>query len=425
MDPIDQLTRDAAHRLGERIPPEQVTRQRRQVDQMYRKRQGQADLRRWWAVPAALAAMCALVWFTSVVPADRPQALQMSSRQTELSGSALPTSDSASGPLAPSQAVPSYTLRAALPDHEPLSAKVAAQSVSAGSALHAGPSTSTLEFSDQSQITLAPETDALLAQLDARSVRVDLEQGRLDLSVTPGGTRAWIVGAGPYTVEVTGTVFAVTWNPREQSFAVGVTAGSVLVRGNEVGDVGRRLSAGQEQLFGGALPSGPTRKAIETAVRPKPRSTWRELAELGHYDDALLAAQQEGFAALLDQLGADDLDRLAHSARMARAAAPARDALEALRRRFPADVTARKAPFLLGRVAIELARDTKAAAGWFETYLREQPSGALAEEARARLMEIWNDGPDMTRAQEVARDYLRYNANGEHSGLARRILAER
>lgn len=424
MEPIDHLTRDAAHRLGEGIPSAQVARQRGQVDWMYRKLQARSDLRRWWAVPAALAVMCALVWFTRVVPADRQQALQMSSRQTEFAGSALPTSASASEPRAPSQAVPSYTLRAALPDHEPLIAKVAAQSVSAGSALHAGPTASTLEFSDQSQITLDPETDALLAQLDARSVRVDLEQGRLDLSVTPGGTRAWIVGAGPYTVEVTGTVFAVTWNPREQSLAVGVTAGSVLVRGNETGDTGRRLSAGQEQHFGNALPSGPTRKAAKT-VTPKPRSTWRELAELGHHDDALLAAQREGFAALLDQLGADDLDRLAHSARLARAAAPARAALEALRRRFPADGTAKKAAFLLGRVAIELARDTKAAAGWFETYLHEQPSGALAEEARARLMELWNDGHDMTRAQDVARDYLRYHSNGEHSGLARRILAAR
>lgn len=242
MDPIDQLTRDAAHRLGERIPPAQVARQRGQVDQMYRNRQRRPDLRRWWAVPAALAALCALVWFTRVVPADRPQALQMSSRQTELAGSGSPT---ASEPRAPSQAIPSYTLRAARPDHKPLIAKVAAQSVSAGSALHAGPTASTLEFSDQSQITLDPETDALLAQLDARSVRVDLKEGRLDLSVTPGGTRAWIVGAGPYTVEVTGTVFAVTWNPREQSLAVEVTAGSVLVRGNEIGDVGRRISAGQ------------------------------------------------------------------------------------------------------------------------------------------------------------------------------------
>lgn len=394
MDPLDQLTREAARRLGETFPPTRVDRQRVQADHMYRTLRARPDLRRWWAVPAALAVMLALVWLFQVAPRDTA-----------------------------------------------LVATLAARPVAAGSSLRAGQEPLVLEFSDRSRVALAPETEARLAQSDAGRVRIDLERGSIELSVTPGGQRAWIVGAGPYTVDVTGTVFAVAWEPGTQNLAVDVTTGSVRVRGVALGDYGTRLSAGQHLRFGGPpVPPSLAPAAAETSsapecqppgcevrakatMRPRPEPTWRELAERGEHVEALAAAERLHITALVERLGAADLDRLVLSARLADAAGPAREGLLALRRRFPAHAAEQGAAFLLGRVAFDLAGDTRTAVGWFETYLREQPAGALAEQARGRLMEIWSDGGDWMRAQVMARDYLLHHANGERAGLARRILA--
>lgn len=392
MDPLDQLTRAAARTIDETLSPARVDRQRVQVDRMYRTMHARPDLRRWWAVPAALAVMLALVWLVRVAPRDTT-----------------------------------------------LVATLAARPVAAGSSLRAGHERLALEFSDHSRVALAPETDARLAQSDAGRVRIELERGRLELSVTPGGQRAWIVGAGPYTVDVTGTVFAVAWEPGTQSLAVDVTTGSVRVRGVALGADGTRLSAGQHLRFGGAQALSPAATVTATAtapdcrepacgaqatatVRPRPVVTWRVLAERGEHAEAVAAAEREGVTGLVERLGAADLDRLVLSARLAGAAGPAREGLLALRRRFPAHATTHGAAFLLGRVAFDLAGDPRAAAGWFETYLREQPRGALAEQARGRLMEIWSDGGDGARAQEIARDYLQHHGHGERAGLARRIV---
>lgn len=393
MDPIDQLTREAAGRIGETLSPARIDRQRARADRMYRTLHTRPDLRRWWAVPAALAVMLALVWLVQVAPRDAA-----------------------------------------------LVATLAARPVAAGSSLRAGQEPLALEFSDRSRVALAPETDARLAQSDAGRVRIELERGRIELSVTPGGQRAWIVGAGPYTVDVTGTVFAVAWEPGTQNLTVDVTTGSVRVRGVSLGEGGTRLSAGQHLRLGGAQvpsPAGPPATLTEATPdcrepacgvqaravgRPLPSVTWRELAERGDHVEALAAIEREGVTALVERLGAADLDRLILSARLAGAAVPAHEGLLALRRRFPAHAAAHGAAFLLGRVAFDLAGDTRTAASWFETYLREQPGGALAEQARGRLMELWSDGGDGARAQGMARDYLQHHGGGERAELARRIL---
>ena len=67
---------------------------------------------------------------------------------------------------------------------------------------------------------------------------------------------------------------------------------------------------------------------------------------------------------------------------------PARDALQALRRRFPGDPRARTAAFLLGRIALDLEHDPAGARAWFSTYLSEAPAGPLAGDARRRLDEL-------------------------------------
>lgn len=393
MHPLDRLTREVNSNIGDGPSSARVVRQRQRSDRIYRELHARPDLRRWWAVPATLAVVFVLAWL------------------------ALPSRDDNS-----------------------LVATLAARPFAAGSSIHAGEESLALEFSDHSRVALAPATDARLAQSDADHIRFDLDRGRLDLDVTPGGERAWTVAAGPYTVDVAGTVFAVAWEPRTHNLDVDVTSGSVRVRGVALGDEGTWLSAGQHLRLGGPPVSPPLMSATAgpstapecrgsecgtraTTVRPRPVATWRELAGQGEHAEAIAAAEREGVAALVERLGPADLDRLILSARQAGAAGPAREGLEALRRRFPAHARAQGAAFLLGRVAFDLAGDTGAAAGWFETYLREQPEGALAEQARGRLLEIWNDD-DGARAQEMARDYLQHHAEGERAWLARRILDE-
>lgn len=394
MDPLDRLIRGAADELNATVASAYVTRQRAQVERIYRKLHARRALRRWWAVPVALAAMLALLWVVRPSPRDVE-----------------------------------------------LSATLESRPFAAGSSLHAGEEPRVLRFSDRSQVALAPGSEARLTQSDGERVRVELARGRLDIRVRPGGRHTWIVAAGPYTVEVTGTVFAVTWERPTPGLTVEVAAGRVHVRGATLGVDGVVLRAGQQlhvqaaevasapEPAAAAMPAcagsdcaGPP--GVPTAGRLPSRAAvhWRELAGQGEHAKAIAAAERAGLEVLLERLTAADLDRLVWSARLAGAAGPARDGLLTLRRRFPAHARAHLAAFLLGRVALELAGDTSTAARWFETYLHEQPSGALAEQARGRLMEIRHERGERAQAEAMAREYLQHHPRGERAPQARRIL---
>ncbi len=59
---------------------------------------------------------------------------------------------------------------------------------------------------------------------------------------------------------------------------------------------------------------------------------------------------------------------------------------------------------------------------WFETYLREEPGGSLAEQALGRVMELRRRGaPGAARA--VAERYLAAYPRGAYSKLAASLVA--
>ncbi len=107
---------------------------------------------------------------------------------------------------------------------------------------------------------------------------------------------------------------------------------------------------------------------------------------------------------------------LSETARLGNRPARARQALLALRDRFPGDAQASTAAFYLGRMAGD-----REAAQWFRTYLREAPGGALRREASGRLLEVLSRSGDTAAAADAARSYLKQYPHGPHAPLAARV----
>jgi len=97
--------------------------------------------------------------------------------------------------------------------------------------------------------------------------------------------------------------------------------------------------------------------------------------------------------------------------------------LHTLRTRFPKSRAASMAAYTLGASAFDQRQAFADAANWFETYLREQPRGALAREALGRLMEARERAGQIEAARSAAQRYLDAYPTGPHEQLARRLLA--
>jgi transmembrane sensor len=171
-------------------------------------------------------------------------------------------------------------------------------------------------------------------------------------------------------------------------------------------------------------PAGPTGATGPEAAPPAATATpaWKEAFLRGDHEAAAAAAEAGDLAALLRALPRDDLQHLSDAARYARRVRLARLALTTMRERFPGSVHARTAAFVLGRVAEELANDHREAARWFETYLREDPSGDLAEEALGRRIGACRKAGLHDEARAAATRYLQQHRGGVFDGVAREAL---
>ncbi|MCY1057333.1 FecR domain-containing protein [Nannocystis sp. SCPEA4] len=378
-DPVQRLAREVARNLGDGPGPIRRERQRAAVARLTRAPR-RAPRSAWWLVPLVAAAVVALLL-------------------------ARPTATSAPLTVAVAQQAVMVGSWLAAPEHEAL----------------------VLEFSDRSRAELTAGTAARLVKVESTRVELHLERGAVALDVQPAPGREWFVIAGPFTVELSDAASSATWQPDTRTLIVEVRRGSAAIGGDApptrltagqrlelrdlpAGDDHRLASPGDAHA---AIPSAnnppppsppagdpsspPTNKTPSTKPSPaataksppSPRQpTWIELAEAGDHTAALAAAEQLGFGPLLKDLEVDDLDLLARCARFAGDGPRARDALQALRRRFPGDSRARTAAFLLGRVALDLEHDAARAGEWFATYLSEAPDGALAGDARRRLDEL-------------------------------------
>lgn len=361
-----------------------------------------------------------------------------------------------------------------------------------------------LLFSDGTRVDLNPSARARVVEVSRAGAHVVLESGRAHLDVVPNkrlpGERAWSIDAGPFLVEVKGTRFDLSWDPRTDEFALDLFEGAVTVRGcgretalGIVAGQSVRASCAKQQwsvapittlvAAGGTEPApatnleadaekeppeptSPASSSVEAVVPPTqpnpivddvkvrgvgngtgvsaksakesarttldedtPRATpapnavsWQTRAQEGKYAEAYALAQASGFVQECERVSAEDLLLLGNTARLGGSAANAVQAYQAVRRRFPGTASAAGAAFALGRSQVKT--NPAEAERWFETYLREQPGGALSQAASDWLFElaVRSGNPDQQRAR--ARRYLDRYPSGTHAEDARRLLQQ-
>ena len=325
-----------------------------------------------------------------------------------------------------------------------------------------------IRFSDGSLIQLRGAGRGRVVEVARYGARVVLERGTAHANIAHGQTTRWKVDAGPFEVNVVGTVFEVAWEPHAELFTVRLEQGTVTVSGcslpqERVVIAGETFRAvchnGRVELPEGAglakpfsmsdegtepltnAPPAPVAPLATAAVEraaarssgqsgeaPPPRldappsAHLRELISAGHYAEALETARAQGLANACAAAPAPDLLSLADAARFSDRSDDADFILMRLRDRFPSDDLASVAAFDLGRIAFDSRHSYLDAARWFDTYLKERPSGALAREASGRVLEAVERGGDQARARLLAGRYLLTFPNGPHANLARSIL---
>jgi transmembrane sensor len=338
-----------------------------------------------------------------------------------------------------------------------------------GNWISAGDATTDLRFSEGTAVALAPGARVRVTETNARGAAILIEKGRLHAKVTHANNDThWAFHAGPFQVRVTGTEFDASWDPASETFEVAMNQGSVFTTGPLLSS-GRALVAGERlrvsirdnkleihladqaaqgpaetnstptnavstvlppiESAAAVLPTAaPTNHSdapavVASAVQGAPtvqasaESDWRALASSGKYKDALAAAERAGFSQEVARANAPELLSLADAARLGGSPARAREALLAARTRF--GVRGRTA-FLIGKIAADQQGSSGEAATWFDTYLREEPGGQLAEQALGRLIEIRRKDPAAARA--LAERYLAKYPRGAYAALARSVL---
>jgi ferric-dicitrate binding protein FerR (iron transport regulator) len=350
-----------------------------------------------------------------------------------------------------------------------------------GDPLSAGTQALTLDFSDGSTVELAPRSTARVAELTAAGARVELEDGRADVSVKHRAKTRWMLEAGPFEVRVTGTRFAITWNRTAESLIVAMTEGTVEIasrlepeapavrvtagqryaaskqRGrwtidpleahprdgvdvdvDVAGEPARSMPPGSTAVAGpgeeprpGAAATAEAATGVATGSSSLGRGArlfadgsrrWQVLARRGQFKEALEVVERgAGFATTCRQLGAEELVQLGDVARLAGNVPRAEQAYRLARKRSP---RLDRPVFALGLVAFEQRHDYEAAAGWFETYRRRYPAGPLRDEATGRAMESWQRAGDRARAAAAATEYLDRAPTGPYAPLARQLATE-
>ncbi|MGC4070867.1 MAG: FecR family protein [Polyangiaceae bacterium] len=86
-----------------------------------------------------------------------------------------------------------------------------------------------MRFSDGTEIKLQPNTTARVRYLSDRGAALALEAGQLHAEIVHSSHSEWRFDAGPYVIQVTGTVFDVSWEPDPDRFELKLQHGSVTV----------------------------------------------------------------------------------------------------------------------------------------------------------------------------------------------------
>jgi TolA-binding protein len=299
-----------------------------------------------------------------------------------------------------------------------------------------------LRFSEGSSLMLAEGGRLRVLATDPKGARVLVEDGTVDVSITPArvGKKQWNFEAGPFSVLVTGTRFKLSYRALDQSFGIAMQEGQVVVSGACLSGPTPVAAGARLDLSCLAKPAPPFRMADlapETPAQrgsaelaapsgrpPRDASLWRDLLATGRLQEGLRAAERANFTRVCQAATAKELLALADAARLFGSTARAVTALRVLRQRFPSSAEASIAAFTLGRIAFEQKHAYAEAVTWFATYLREQPSGPLMGDSVGRLMEARLRAGDQTGARTDAEQYLRRFPEGPYASEARGILSK-
>jgi hypothetical protein len=319
-----------------------------------------------------------------------------------------------------------------------------------------------VSFSDGSSLEAHPGTRLRVDEARVAGARVLLERGLTRVHVRHQSRSTWNFVAGPFDVRVTGTRFDLSWDPATEALDLKLLEGSVEVT-SPFADTPMVVRSGQRfraDLASRSMtvidaPSGETSASVaaapppDAAATPEPKAdasspesanaaagdpsaarptsiaateSWSTLVARGQFETVVAKASERGAAECESSCSSADLRALADAARYTGRSSMAEGALLSLRRRFAGTREGRSAAFLLGR--LDEARGASTDAGrWYDTYLRELPTGDLAAEALAGKMRITSASAGRAAAEPLATEYLARYPNGVHAQTARGILA--
>lgn len=305
--------------------------------------------------------------------------------------------------------------------------------------------TKQLSFSDGTSLSLHPHTKLRVQETTKSGATVELGEGRTLARIEPLEGATWRFLAGPFKVRVTGTEFDLAWNSQTQVLELALHQGSVLLSGPTLSgerqvrkgqfvrvDLSSSAASAQKVTApDGASESltesqqgdiGEATKAPSTDAAPIPPSVradkpaWRAALAQGDPAAIITAVEAESAPAVLQAATEQELWIVARAARLGGRPLLARDVLLALRNKHG---TGGQTAYLLGKVHADQLASTTEAISWFETYLKEQPSGALAEQALGRLVELQAGS---FRGKRAARRYLAQYPEGSYADFCRSQL---
>lgn len=314
-------------------------------------------------------------------------------------------------------------------------------------------------FSDGTHVRLEPRTRGRVVTLDGRGGRMALYDGRARVDVRHLKNARWLFQAGPFEVQVRGTVFSIAWDATAAHFELRMESGVVSVAGPIAGGevllrAGESLSVGLHDneakatsLPGGSLElpagitarmttekEGPSRRASASLVARQRRIAatggvrrtypidWRMALEDGDANAVVEDAERRGIDRVLESATSEDLAALADAARYVRRDELARRTLLAQRRRFPRSSRAAEALFLLGRLEGESLGSAPRALDWYDRYLTEAPHGAYVAEALGCKMIVLQRTQRHGEARSIAAEYVRRFPSGSYAHAARALI---
>jgi hypothetical protein len=322
-----------------------------------------------------------------------------------------------------------------------------------------------IRFSDGSEIALDRDARAQVSDVTRFGARIALSNGRAHTFFVHKPAARWQVAAGPYVVQVTGTIFDVQWASESEAFDVWLEKGSVRVSGPLIGD-GIAMTHGQhlrtrvkdnkilldDQRADAPEPPPPAAAPAQPPVEPPAHAqagsgeveaeaeveeapahiparvshpmakSWSRRMARGDFEAVVEAAERRGIESVLAHGSRTELAALADAARYTRRTRLAGRALNAERDRFPETAEGREAAFFLGNLA-EDGGDRAGAVSWYSRYLREDAAGTYTAQALGRKMLI-ESRRGSSAAGIDAEEYLHRFPSGSYADAARLILKQ-